>query len=247
MTFFKKRGLSVDLWINIKMYSHIFFDLDRTLWDFETNARITLDEIFKHFCLGERGIPSTEDFEAVYKIINEQMWDGYRKGRISKDVLRTERYQQTLEHFGIHDEPLSQVIGTYYVERSPQMRHLISGTIEVLEYQIQNYQLHIITNGFEEAQHIKMNSSNLTGYFNQVVTSEMTGEMKPHPLMFEAALSLAGATVEESVMIGDDLEVDILAAKNIGMDQVYFNPEGTKHKEEVTHEIGSLLELKKLL
>ena len=48
-------------------------------------------------------------------------------------------------------------------------------------------------------------------------------------------------------MIGDDLPVDILGAKAIGMKQVYFNPHQEAHQEELTHEITCLSELMTLL
>lgn len=48
-------------------------------------------------------------------------------------------------------------------------------------------------------------------------------------------------------MIGDDLNVDVLGAKNIGMDQIYFNPQNIKHSEDITLEINSLKELQEIL
>ena len=74
-------------------------------------------------------------------------------------------------------------------------------------------------------------------YFIKVFTSEDAGAQKPNPSIFKHALKNANATEEDSIMIGDDLQVDILGAKGYGLDQVYFNPKKEKHSELITHEI----------
>jgi putative hydrolase of the HAD superfamily len=38
-------------------YTHLFFDLDHTLWDFEKNSRITLVELFEEKQLNRFGVP----------------------------------------------------------------------------------------------------------------------------------------------------------------------------------------------
>ena len=103
--------------------------------------------------------------------------------------------------------------------------------------------MHIITNGFEEVQFIKLEKSNLAQYFEEVITSENAGQKKPHPTIFDFALNLTGAKKEESLMIGDNLEADILGAQQFGIDQVYFNPEKASHQVSVTHEISDLKQL----
>ena len=71
----------------------------------------------------------------------------------------------------------------------------------------------------------KMKSSKIQHYFDQVITSESVGVKKPNPLIFEHALSVAKATKENSIMIGDSLEADIEGAINFGMKAIYFNSE----------------------
>jgi len=48
-------------------------------------------------------------------------------------------------------------------------------------------------------------------------------------------------------MIGDELEVDIIGARNFGIDQVYFNPKCIPHSEKVTYEIANLSDVKAFL
>lgn len=231
----------------MKSYQHIFFDLDRTLWDFEKNSEATLNEIFENFQLYKKGVANASQFIAIYKEINHRMWEDYRKGIIRKDQLRGGRFLETLKHFKAEDRELSERIGDYYVEESPKKTALFEGTVDVLEYLHSKYILHIITNGFEEVQHIKLHHSGLAKYFNVVVTSEQAGCKKPDQEIFDYALRMAGTVTHDALMIGDDLEIDILGAKNAGIDQIYFNPNKITHDFELTAEISDLPALKKLL
>lgn len=228
------------------MKKHIFFDLDRTLWDFEINSYETLLEICNKYNLKELGIKSYIEFIKKYKKINERLWKMYRVDEISQKDLRRERFQKTLELYNIRNIDLSEKIGKDYIEICPRKTKLFPETIEILNYLRSKYHLHIITNGFHKTQHVKLEFSNLTPYFNQVITSEQVGVKKPHHKIFEFALYKANAISEESVYIGDDLEVDILGCQNCGIDGVYFNPKKIEHQENPKYEISCLSELKKL-
>ena len=228
-------------------YSHLFFDLDRTLWDFEKNAQEALTEMYNHFDFSSLGLSSAEIFIEKYKFHNEHLWSLYREGKIDKEKLRSYRFQLCLNDFGITNNQLALDLGDRYVSSAPYKTHLFPFTHEVLQYLKSKYQLHIITNGFEEVQHIKLKQSKLDVYFNNIITSEQIGVKKPDPKIFKYALSSAFANSNESLMIGDDFPVDILGAKNIGMDQVFFNPFNEKTDENSTYEISCLSQLRRLL
>ena len=225
---------------------HIFFDLDRTLWDFETNSHNTLEELFSTFHLKEKGIPNADKFIQIYKVRNEKLWELYRAGKISQIDLRRERFQRTLAYFGIHDFALSEAIGEQYISICPKKNQLLPSAIEVLEYLSKKYKLHIITNGFHKVQHVKLKYANLTKYFDSIITSEQIGVMKPNPKIFEFALETANAKSSESVYVGDDLKVDIIGCQNCGIDGIYFNPNSEKHTEKVAFEISCLSQLKEI-
>jgi putative hydrolase of the HAD superfamily len=212
---------------NMKTYKHLFFDLDRTLWDFEANSLITLQEIFDERKLKERGVSSFEDFLTFYKKYNHHLWDLYKLGEIKKDFLSVERFYGTLKNFEISDEELAINIAKDYVTLSPTKTKLFPDTINVLKKLSEKYHLHIITNGFSEVQFIKLKKSNLDIYFKQIITSEMVGVQKPNAKVFEFSLNKAGAKPTDSVMIGDDQAVDIIGAREFGIDQVFvdFNRE----------------------
>tara|TARA_B100001029_G_C15039719_1_gene442717 strand:- start:494 stop:1183 length:690 start_codon:yes stop_codon:yes gene_type:complete len=229
------------------MIKHVFFDLDRTLWDFETNSHATLLEIYNFYNLEEKGVSSHEDFIKTYKIHNGNLWDLYRIDKISQKYLRRERFQKTLKYFGINNLKLAEKIGEDYVKRCPKKNNLFPYAIEVLNYLKDKYKLHIITNGFHKTQHVKLKHAKIKQYFNLIITSEKTGLKKPNPEIFKQSLILAKAKKEESIYIGDNLIIDILACQKFGIDGIYFNPEKKTHTEDVAFEISCLSEIKQIL
>ena len=230
----------------MKEYTHIFFDLDRTLWDFDANSVQTLKEIFFNLSLDKK-IPSFEDFLLYYKNNNEKLWDLYRAGKMEKEILRYKRFSDVLIHFGIFDDKLAKKIGDEYVYNGPLKKGLFPGTIEILEYLKTKYPLYVITNGFKEVQEVKMQTSEIDKYFEHVFVSEDLGWQKPHIEIFKYVLNLTNANPEFSIMIGDDLIADVLGAQNAGIDGVFFNPREIIHNEKPAYEIKCLLELKKIL
>jgi putative hydrolase of the HAD superfamily len=230
----------------MKNVKHIFFDLDRTLWDFEANSKKTLEEIFISFDL-KNNIEHFNHFHHSYLRINAELWQKYGKKKISKEELRDSRFKNTLKNHDIHDDDLAQKISQAYIDLSPKKTQLFPGTIETLtDLGEKGYKMHIITNGFVEVQYIKLRESKLEHYFDVIVCSEHVGFNKPDKRIFNHALTLANAKAQESLMIGDDLKVDILGANQVGLEAILFDPE-KKHKSQAFKIIHSINELSTIL
>jgi len=228
----------------MKLYKHLFFDLDHTLWDFERNSGATLAILFEEFGLPARGISDFELFRVTYEAHNERLWERYRNGYIRREELRWKRMWHTLIDFKIGDEKLARALSDKYLDLLPQQGLLLPYALETLDYcQAKGYDLHLITNGFETTQLQKIRNSGIDHYFSHMVTSESSNSLKPHAGIFDYALSVTGASLPESIIIGDTLEADIIGGINYGMDQVYFNPAKKPHSERPTHEISCLSEL----
>jgi putative hydrolase of the HAD superfamily len=226
-------------------YKHLFFDLDHTLWDFDANAKETLVEIYALFKLEQKGVVPFEDFYKLYKIHNEILWDRYHKGFITGEELKWKRMWRTLLEFKIGDEQLAKEMSEKFLEILPGKKLLFPHTIETLDYLLdKNYQLHLITNGFENTQWKKLNNSGLNIYFTHVVTSETSNSIKPHKEIFDYALNKAGAELRQSIMLGDNLEADIQGAMNIGMDNIFVNHINISTALQPTYTITNLSELK---
>ncbi|MBL7892386.1 MAG: YjjG family noncanonical pyrimidine nucleotidase [Bacteroidia bacterium] len=228
-------------------YRHIFFDLDHTLWDADANSVEALRELYQKYALHEMGLVSLDRFIEKYDEINKKFWADYSKGKISKQSLRYKRFLLVLQHFGIKNYDLSYSLSEDYVEIAPHKSIVQPFTHEILNYLGTRYSLHIITNGFEDAQYSKLKASKIESHFKQVITPEQAGHKKPSPLIFEYALKQVKAMASDCIMIGDDLEVDILGARAAGIDQVYYNLKGKQHAETVNYEIKSLNELMEIL
>ena len=232
---------------SLKKYQHIFFDLDRTLWDFDAAAEVAFERIYEKYNLKSLGIPSAHEFHEVYHPLNEQLWVLYRADKITKDELNRTRFVLPLEHYGIHDTDLADHLSEDYVYWSPRIIRLVPGTMELLEYLKPKYHLHLITNGFQEVQHTKLNGSGLEPYFETLTVSEEVGVKKPNPEIFHYALRKAGAKAEDSLMIGDEMAVDIDGARAAGMDTLLFHPTEDRVEGECTYEVRSLMEIIGLL
>ena len=225
-------------------YQHLFFDLDHTLWDFDTNSREALKDIYHSLSLETAGIHDFDLFHKIYLGHNERLWDRYRKGLMKMDELRWKRMSMTLLEFKNGDEALARKMGVEFLEILPTKQALFPDTIELLQYLTEKkYQLHLITNGFEKTQHHKLKSAGIDFFFREVITSEGSNSLKPDSEIFEYALRKTGAIKKESIMIGDTPEVDILGAREAGIDQVYVNHTGNKEPVEATYTVCSLKEL----
>ena len=205
-------------------YKHLFFDLDHTLWDFEANSRQTLEELYDTYKLALKGVHDFDLFHKNYLIHNDKLWERYRNGQVKVDELRWKRMWLSLLDFKIADEPLAKEMGIHFLDLLPTRKVLFPDTFETLDYLTEKkYQLHLITNGFEKTQHSKLKYSGLDKYFIEVITSEGSNSLKPHKEIFDYAFQKTGARPEDSIMIGDTIEVDILGAVNAGIDQVHVN------------------------
>lgn len=226
---------------------HLFFDLDHTLWDFETNSKETLAELFEEHQLLQFGLFDFPAFMHVYSGVNRGLWDQYNRGEVSKEKLRERRFRETFELLGLENHHHPEQFSDHYISRCTEKPAVFPHAHQVLESLKERYTMSIITNGFPESQHRKMKASNLHGYFDHLVISEEVGFAKPHSGIFEIALSRAQVAKHEVIMIGDNLHADIAGAQNAGINAIWFNPHKEKKPDAGIREIHVLNELLVLL
>lgn len=229
-------------------YQHLFFDLDHTLWDFETNSKETLREMFLSNRLHETVTPHFDLFFDKYSFHNKKLWDRYHHGFITQQELKWKRMWHVLLDFKLGDEKLSKQLSEEFLKLLPTKTGLFPYTIEILTYLAnKNYKLHLITNGFENVQWRKLETSKIGHYFSSVVTSELACSLKPHREIFDFAINKAGCCYGESIMLGDNLDADIQGAMNAGMDTVFVNHINEETALKPTHIIYHLKELEDIL
>jgi len=230
--------------MNNKQYKHLFFDLDHTLWDFETNSKETLHELYYLNHLNERGILDFDNFFKKYSYHNQRLWHRYTLGYIKQEELKWKRMWLTLLDFKIADEPLARLMSEQFLEHLPTKTNLFPFTIEILTYlKEKGYQLHLITNGFEQVQKRKLENSGINNYFIEVITSEASNNLKPNKEIFHYAFTKTKALADESIMIGDNLDADIQGGINAGIDTVFVNHINAVPHIEATYMVKDLKSL----
>lgn len=233
----------------MKQIRHIFFDLDHTLWDFEKNSREAILHLFLEYNFDTTFKTDFNTFIRIYEDINHEMWRLYALKQVSKEELRYQRFHQTFLHFGYNQVNVANEWADRYLTISPYKTHLIEDSLDVLNYlKDKNYMLHIITNGFREVQHIKIDQSGLRDFFRHIIISEDHGVNKPDVKIFELAQNLSGAELAECVMIGDNYDTDIMGALNARWKAIHLSASPQQKSEpEGFYRISALKELKDLL
>lgn len=186
------------------------------------------------------------DFIAVYEAINHDLWHLYSLNQTTKEELRYQRFHRAFLHFKYDNLDLAYTWADDYLKLSPFKTHLIEDASEVLHYLQDKYHLHIITNGFKEVQHIKLDACNLKPHFKQIIISEEHGFNKPDLQIFRLAQEVTGAKLEDCVMIGDNFEADILGALNAGWKAIYLSANPKENSNPNFNQIDRLIRLKEM-
>ena len=228
------------------MTKTIFFDLDNTLWDFEKNSWEALQELFTHHDISSLTGVGFEIFHQKYVELNHYYWDLYSKHQIEKETLRVIRFRETLKHFSYDDVQVADAMAEAYISISPYKKNLFPHAHEILQYLTGKYRLGLITNGFNEVQYIKIKSSGIDHYFEEMITSENAGFQKPDKRIFEHAQLKLNSAPHQCLIIGDNYDADIAGARNAGWQAIYFDPKEQGPETDVK-KIASLIELKNYL
>ena len=203
-----------------KKYKYFLFDLDRTLWDFDTNARNNIFSLLDKFIVTR----DKQSFFDNYDRINHALWAEYERGVMTKEELKGERFYRTLKLYGIDDRDMAQQIGDEYLRQMPFQKELMPNVMELLlELNNRGCKMAIITNGFKEVQYKKLEVSGIAKFFDAVMISEEQGVNKPCPIIFKRALNAIGGDKSSAIMVGDDFANDIEGAMIFGIDQFFYN------------------------
>ncbi|MFA7686301.1 MAG: YjjG family noncanonical pyrimidine nucleotidase [Moheibacter sp.] len=227
---------------------HIFFDLDNTLWDYRRNAKIILAKLFEEFQIQEKYAFSFNEFYPFYYESNESLWADLRDQKVTKEELRDRRFPEAFRNMGIPNPDFAMDFEERFVNEVTQSNYLVEGAEELLEYLQYKYSIHILSNGFEEVTHRKIENSIIRNYVKTITTAESAGVPKPDPIAFQTALNNAGVEKENSLYIGDDWIADMVGASRFGMKAIFFNPLNENHLwiEEVPV-VEKLIDLKNYL
>lgn len=221
-------------------YKFLLFDLDHTLFDFDTAEDVALTQLLK-----EEGVEDIQAYKDYYVPMNKSLWKDLEEKKITKQELVNTRFSRLFKHFGIGKD------GAYLANRYQfylsQQGQVFSGAMEFLDNLIdRGYELYAATNGITTIQTGRLTQSGLTPYFNHVFISEQLGTQKPDALFYERiGQQIPGFSKDKTVMIGDSLTADIQGGNNAGIDTIWYNPHHLKNKTQAqpTFEVHSYQEL----
>ena len=231
-------------------HRNIFIDLDDTIWDFTANSHVSLEIMYRDLDIA-RIYPDYDAFSSAYYAKNSELWALYHHGKIEKDFLIIERYAHLLRTIGYNDidNRLAQRMNEYYLDTLALQTQLVPYAIELLDYLTRRgYNLYILSNGFIEVQHKKLQSAGIGDYFKRMVLSDEIGINKPDRRLFDYALEVTHSQAADTLMIGDNYDADILGAMQAGWGQIYFD---RNHRgittQEPQHTVHSLKEVMDIL
>lgn len=233
----------------MRQYKDLFIDFDDTLYDTYGNAVIALSETFDAFHL-EQYFSDPQVFYNAYWEANIDLWSRYSKGEITRPYLIVERFRRPLSTGNGLDitEQLCLEMSDCFLDFCSSKPGVVEGAHELMDYLKQKgYRMHMCSNGFHEVQYKKLAVCGLRSYFDTIILSEDAGANKPSPLYFDYALKVSGADKATTLMIGDNLQTDIMGAHQAGLDTILFNRWKVEHSDVPTHIAATLGEIMNIL
>jgi YjjG family noncanonical pyrimidine nucleotidase len=203
----------------------VYFDLDDTLLDHRHAERWALTDLCEAY--PDHFVHALEEIQDRYHAHNVVLWRQYSLGEIEKAELRRLRFELLLRDLAISDLEAADA-GTAYMEYYHQHWRYIDGAQEAFHAIADRLPVGILTNGFAEVQHAKLDQfPELRERSDTVVISEEVGYMKPHPHLFDHATRLAEVPAECILYVGDSFHSDVEGGLRAGWHVAWYAPNGT--------------------
>jgi putative hydrolase of the HAD superfamily len=164
--------------------------------------------------------------------------DEYFKQR-EKDLLETTYtfvLRELLKEKGYEDVPgdlIRKALDTLFsvTQSNWELEEDAIPTLQRLR--IKGYNMGIISNAGDDSDVQQLvRKFNITDYFDFILTSAACSYRKPHPRIFELALSNWYCPPNEAVMVGDNLDADIRGAQEAGIFGIWINRRADPKMEE---------------
>lgn len=228
----------------MKNYEVFLIDADGTLFDYDKAEENALKSMF-----GLYRLPYAGNVRIKYREINQDVWNSFEKGQISKRDMQILRFARLFDIIGIEYEP--KKFNDEYLVELGKGAFLIDGAFEVCKsISDNNKKAYIATNGISTTQRTRLEHSVIKPYIANLFVSEEIGFQKPNALYFEYVFShIPHVDKNKILIIGDSLSADIVGGIAAGIDSCWFNKFGTVNKTDIvpTYEIKNLIELYKLI
>jgi len=224
-------------------YTHLLFDADNTLFDFNSSSARAFAKFIDHLNLDE-----DKDYYAIYQIGNHQVWNKFEAGTMDTMTLKWKRFELFFKALNIQSDP--HEANSLYLKFLVEFASLIPGARKLLEdLKSKGYRLSIITNGLKEVQKPRINKIEIAHFFESIIVSDEIDVAKPNPSFFQVTADSIGHPPKEKVLvIGDSLSSDITGGNNYGYDTCWYNPGNKKNNTSakptyVIDELSKLMDI----
>ena len=225
------------------MIEFLFIDLDDTILDFHKAEHVALGKTLSFF-----GLEPNESVLARYSQINKEHWERLERKELTREVLLVSRFEQLFREFGLSVEAV--LCARTYEKNLSTGHYFLPGAREAVERLSQKYRLYLASNGTSHVQAGRLESANISHFFERIFISQEIGANKPDPVYFQRSFAqISDFDVQRAMIVGDSLTSDILGGKQVGMRTCWVNAAGKAHPEDIApdYEIQSLSQLESLL
>lgn len=236
-----------------KRYSKLLFDLDNTLVDDYENRKYAIEKIL----IDRKEKVTNEKIERFINFDN-QFWKDRSEGKVKDPYNFATKEEKTewvrayrfIKYFQDITLEEAKEINKKYIINLKENVVPIQNAKKVLEYLYKKkYEIYIVTNSPTIVVMDKLNKIEAQEYVKYAFSAEEAGHMKPHDEFFKTFFDKINSyDTQDMLIIGDELEKDILGGIRNGIDTCWFNP-GKIHNNQykTNYEISELVQLKDIL
>ena len=200
-------------------YLNLLLDADDTLFDFPKASARALS------CMCRRhDVPDTPEVRQLYHQINQELWDAFDQGKVSKEFVTLERYVRFFH--ALHLNRDAATCNRDYLSALGECVYPLPYAEEVCRTLVScGHRLYIITNAVASVQRSRLQNSPFADLITESFTSEDAGASKPDRAYYDYVLAhIPGASASNTLAVGDSLATDIAGANNAGLPCCWYNP-----------------------
>jgi len=222
---------------NHMRYTTLLFDLDHTLFDFDTSEAVAFSS-----ALATAGIDVENGYHERFVSINKALWVRVEAGELTPNDVRVVRFEDLFEQACIDAD--AQAVADDYITGLGAHGDLYPGARDLLEELSSEATLALVSNGIGEVVRDKVIRLDLGRYFDAIVVSGEIGVAKPHTGFFDITFDqLDHPDKATTLMIGDNLTSDIGGGINYGIDTCWYAPSSAEASVAPTYRVEHLSEI----
>ena len=222
-------------------FEFLLLDLDDTILDFHKAEDIALGKTLESF-----GLEPSHAVRARYSLINKAHWERLERKELTREQVLVGRFDVLFSEYGIAVDP--EACARRYEENLSIGHYFLPGAREALESLSRKYKLYMVSNGTAKVQIGRLESANISHFFQEIFISQQVGVNKPDREFFTRCFArIPDFDPGKAMIVGDSLTSDIQGGINAGIATCWVNPGHKPQTVPADYEIESLAQLEKLL